>query len=1243
MVKEKGKSLRGGVQKVPTGIVGLDEITGGGVVTDLTEQKRTEEILKAERLSRSILDQATEAIVVCDEKGRIIRASQMAHELSAKNPLLQHFDHIFPLRLSSESDFKSSELSILAPLSGEILRAIEASFRRDDGEVFNLLLSARPLLDQKNTIHGCVVTLVDITERKQMEEKLRQSEEKFRIVADNTYDMEFWVNPEGHYIFASPSCKRITGHEPDEFMENPGLRRSIVHPEDLPIFDKHRKEENKEEMIPEEIQFRIMHTDGSIRWIGHVCQRIFDEGGHFLGIRGSNRDITERKQLEETLRESEERYRMLVETAPDAVVVHRDNRFLYANSAALQLYGADTLEQLTAHPVSDLLHPDEREPVAERTRLVIDGGKTPVRETRLLRLDGQEVSVEITAAPVTYQGLRAVQTIVRNITGRKEAEDAIKASEERARDQAARLQAVLDATPAMIWIAHDRECQSISGNRITYEFSRVPEETDLSKSGPTPERLAHYRVFKDGVELTPQGMPIQQVAASGQGLNDYAMEFVFDDGTVRSLLGNVTPVLDSKGNPNGAIAAFVDITERKRAEEELRRSRDGLEIRVQERTREVREQSRVLDSYFKFSITPFVILDKDFNFIRVNEAYAKVCHREVSEFFGHNHFEFYPSDAKAKFEQVVQTKKPYVATARPFSFPDHPEWGTSYWNWTLTPVLDATGEVDYLVFSLEDITKRKRAEEALRAAHQYNRSLIEASLDPLVTISKDGKIMDVNQATELTTGVLRNQLIGNDFFDYFTEPEKAREGYQKVFSEGSVRDYPLAIQHTSGTITHVLYNASVYRNETGEVEGVFAAARDITERKEAEKRNLATSALLRLFSEKSEKREYLNAVVELIQSWSGCRCTGIRILDEQGYIPYEAYVGFSQEFWEKENRISVHQESCACTRVVTGNPDPQDLSMMTPQGSFYCGNLSKSFAQLSEAEKARFRDVCIQDGFLSVYVIPICYHEKIFGAIHLADEREELLTLKGIEFIETMAPLIGEAINRFSLEEALRESEGRLRNLSSQLLIVQETERRRISREIHDSIGQSLSAIKFRVENVLQQVGKKNFEEAAEPLRSLVPLVQESIEEARRIQMDLRPSVLDDLGILATISWFCREFQATYPNLYIEKEITIREDEVPDLLKTTIYRILQEALNNIAKHSKAYLVSLSLKKKEGAIELAVQDNGQGFDLQRRHSIESPKGGFGLSSMRERVELSGGVFVIESALGKGTLIRATWPA
>ena len=135
---------------------------------------------------------------------------------------------------------------------------------------------------------------------------------------------------------------------------------------------------------------------------------------------------------------------------------------------------------------------------------------------------------------------------------------------------------------------------------------------------------------------------------------------------------------------------------------------------------------------------------------------------------------------------------------------------------------------------VRDITENIKAKEALRLSNIYNRSLIEASLDPLVTIGHDGKITDVNTSTELVTGYSRDELIGTDFTDYFTEPEKAKKGYQEVFKEGFVSDYALEIRHRNGSITPVLYNASVYKDESGEVIGIFAAARDITERKKAE-------------------------------------------------------------------------------------------------------------------------------------------------------------------------------------------------------------------------------------------------------------------------------------------------------------------------------------------------------------------------------------------------------------------------
>jgi signal transduction histidine kinase len=132
------------------------------------------------------------------------------------------------------------------------------------------------------------------------------------------------------------------------------------------------------------------------------------------------------------------------------------------------------------------------------------------------------------------------------------------------------------------------------------------------------------------------------------------------------------------------------------------------------------------------------------------------------------------------------------------------------------------------------------------------------------------------------------------------------------------------------------------------------------------------------------------------------------------------------------------------------------------------------------------------------------------------------------------------------------------------------------------------------------------------------------------------------LGILPTIEWQCREYQRIYPHIRVEKQIRVTEDDIPESLKTVIYRISQEALNNIAKHSKADLVTLALQKVGDPIELVIQDNGQGFNVEETLSKESYKRGLGLSSMKERAELSGGSFTIESVEGKGATIRVSWP-
>lgn len=258
------------------------------------------------------------------------------------------------------------------------------------------------------------------------------------------------------------------------------------------------------------------------------------------------------------------------------------------------------------------------------------------------------------------------------------------------------------------------------------------------------------------------------------------------------------------------------------------------------------------------------------------------------------------------------------------------------------------------------------------------------------------------------------------------------------------------------------------------------------------------------------------------------------------------------------------------------------------------------------------------------------------------DELEERVDERTTELRMLNDQLHREIVEHRRTQKALMRSEQQLRFLSSRLLEAQEEERKRIARELHDSIGQSLAAVKFNVENLLQRDEIRNSETLTKPLQTIVPVIQGAIEEARRIYTGLRPSVLDDLGILATIRWFCREFRKSYPHIRFDEQVKVEEDEILEAAKIVIFRVLQEALNNIAKYSDAEQVDVALLKTASTIELSIKDNGRGFDLQEVNAKHAHEKGLGLAGMRERTELSGGAFWVESAMGEGTIIRASWP-
>lgn len=230
-----------------------------------------------------------------------------------------------------------------------------------------------------------------------------------------------------------------------------------------------------------------------------------------------------------------------------------------------------------------------------------------------------------------------------------------------------------------------------------------------------------------------------------------------------------------------------------------------------------------------------------------------------------------------------------------------------------------------------------------------------------------------------------------------------------------------------------------------------------------------------------------------------------------------------------------------------------------------------------------------------------------------------------------------------SATAALRSARNELLRHSAQHMTIQENERRRIAADLHDGLGQSLGLVIVSLENIANLLSEGEAEKAAECVDRLNPKVRDTLDELRRISMNLRPATLDSLGIVATLSWHLREIEAACPGIKIERRISVDETDVPKSLRTPIFRILQEAGSNALKHGEADRVTVRLSKEHGVLELAIEDNGKGFNPGTVTRNRRLNRGLGLQSMRERAELSCGIYEIKSAPGKGTQVRVRWPA
>lgn len=338
-------------------------------------------------------------------------------------------------------------------------------------------------------------------------------------------------------------------------------------------------------------------------------------------------------------------------------------------------------------------------------------------------------------------------------------------------------------------------------NNATEKVTGYPRDklinTDFSDyfTEPAKAKESYLEVFREGL------------------VRDYPLEILHKDGHITPVLYNASVYKDESGNVAGVFAAARDITEIKKAEAEIQRLANVVES----------------------SNDAIITRSTEGNILSWNKGAEHTYGYTAEEVKNKKISIIIPSQLKNEEKQLTENVRDNITVPENYETLRVKKNGKIInVSVTISPVLDTLGNLVAISTISRDITESKRASEKLEMANKYNRSLLEASLDPLVTIGADGKITDINNSTKIVTGLEVDDLIGTDFSEYFTEPEKAREGYEKVFHDGFVRDYPLEIKNKNGQTTPVLYNASVYKDDNGNVKGVFAAARDITELKKVE-------------------------------------------------------------------------------------------------------------------------------------------------------------------------------------------------------------------------------------------------------------------------------------------------------------------------------------------------------------------------------------------------------------------------
>ena len=708
-------------------------------------------------LFEALVASSDDAIFAEDQSGLVIAWNRGAEKLfgfSATEALGQ------PAALLVPDEQRGQAITAVRQVSkGADVRPFDTVRLRKDGRTVAVSISVSPVIEDGRVVAVASIGR-DITERLRADEKARAASEYARNLIESSLDPLVTISPEGKITDVNEATIKVTGV----------ARADLI---DTDFFDYFVEPDKAREGYKQvflqgtvtDYPLTIRHRNGKLTDVLYNASLYRDSSGQVLGVFAAARDVTAQS-------EASQYARSLIEASLDPLVtISAEGKITDVNEATMRATGI-TRDRLIGADFSDYFV--EPEKARAGYQQVFAQGFVTNYPLTIRHRDGRLTDVLYNAAVYrdSRGNVQGVFAAARDVTVQNTASQYARSL----------IEASLDP---LVTISPEGKITDVN-------------EASATVTGVARERLIGTDFSDYFVEPERARAGYQQVFSQGS-VTDYPLTIRHQDGRLTDVLYNASVYKDARGNVLGVFAAARDVTAQKQASQYAR-------------------------SLIEASLDPLVTISPEGKITDVNEASATVTGLPREKLTGTDFSDYFtePERAREGYQQVFErgAVSDYPLTIR------HRKGQLTEVLYNASVYKDARGEVLGVFAAARDVTAQKQAS-------QYARSLIEASLDPLVTISPEGKITDVNEATIRATGVARERLIGTDFSDYFAEPERAREGYQQVFAEGSVTDYPLTIRHRDGALTDVLYNASVYRDAREQVQGVFAAARDVTAQKQA--------------------------------------------------------------------------------------------------------------------------------------------------------------------------------------------------------------------------------------------------------------------------------------------------------------------------------------------------------------------------------------------------------------------------